>query len=355
MGSRRNGVSGSRGGKNYRSLQVAHDGYRASRGVEPGTAYDGRKGNRGADEGGQLRRLSRSERRRRRRKRIIKAVTAWLVCIFFVALIALGTAKGITELSSSKQRQFRQEGIERLEAGDYAGAIESLDAALEKAGKRSADFQADVLKYRAEAELRLKDYDAVAYTCDLVLELEPEALSYGYLKSTCLALKGDTEEARSIYRNTLAKDKQGEYAPGREQALVAVGSACVTKGEFRQAMALYQEALGEGTENGQIYNQMGICQMAESDYEGAGDSFDKGIQALAALYGTGTQLSQLKAAIPAEEAERGSILKELSYNRAVVREYLQQYQEAKSLFEEYINVFGEDEDARHELDFLETR
>ena len=102
--------------------------------------------------------VSRELRRKRRRKRLIKAVIAWLVCIFLIALIAAGTVRGISALTSSKKRQYRQEGIEKLEAGDYGGAIEVLDQALEKSGKKAVAFNADVLKYRAEAEMKLRDY-----------------------------------------------------------------------------------------------------------------------------------------------------------------------------------------------------
>ena len=35
--------------------------------------------------------------------------------------------------------------------------------------------------------------------------------------------------------------------------------------EYDKAMALYENALKDGMEHGEIYNQMGLCQMAAQD------------------------------------------------------------------------------------------
>ena len=50
-----------------------------------------------------------------------------------------------------------------------------------------------------------------------------------------------------------------------------------------------------------------------------------------------------------------ALLKELVYNRAVAYEYLSEYKKALGLFEDYVSVFGPNEDAEHEIAFLKTR
>lgn len=65
----------------------------------------------------------------------MKALIAWAVCILLVGLIAVGTVRVVSSVASSKKRQFRQDGIEKLVSGDYTGAIEAIDTALEKSGK----------------------------------------------------------------------------------------------------------------------------------------------------------------------------------------------------------------------------
>ena len=296
---------------------------------------------------------SAAARRRRRRKRILKALAAWAVCILVMAGVAAGTVRLVRTVTTGKRTSLRQEGLEKMAQGDYSGAIASFDAALEKAGEKAVEFNTDVLCYRAEAEQRLKDYQAAAYTYRLLMDMDPDqAASYGYLEAVCLG---------------------EERAPGWQEGLLAAGGACVSSGAYERAMALYEEALGEGAENGQIYNQMGLCQMAAEDYEGARDSFDKGYELASSQ--TGSQAGR----VPEEEEDSGedkteegsagledlletggeqartALLKELSFNRAAVREYLGYYDEALRLFEDYVSAYGADERAQHEIDFLETR
>ena len=321
--------------------------------------------------------VSSARRRRRRRNRMIKAVIAWAVCLLLVGLVAVGTFRLVAHITTSKKRQFRAEGIEKLEAGDYAGAIGSFETALEKSGKGAEDFNRDVLLYRADAEFLLKDYNAAIHTYDLLLEMKPDTPEYMYRQSSCYAQLGDTDNAIKRYREAEEKDKKDKPAPGRQEALLAAGSACVDAREYDKAMALYEDAIKCGMEHGEIYNQMGLCQMAAEDYQSAYDSFDKGYQVAAAAQAAALQEKDREADKEADkkdkkEADAGEsgdvspaggtgadsyreLLKELSYNRAAACEHLQQYDKALALFEDFVKEFGSDEAAEHEIAFLKTR
>ena len=176
------------------------------------------------------------------------------------------------------------------------------------------------------------------------------------MASMCCAALGDADQAVELYDYVQRTGGDAKKpVEGRLNALLSVGAACVKKGAYDQAMSLYENALRDGLDDGKIYLQMGLCQMAEEDYEGAADSFDKGLGLLAAAYGTSRETAVLKAAIPAEDTWNLDALKELSYNRAVVLEYQQDYGKALSCFQEYVDVFGAEEDALHEIEFLKTR
>ena len=328
--------------------------------------------------------VSNAARRRRRKNRIIRAVIAWAICIFLVGLIAVGTFRLAAHMTTSKKRQFRAEGIEKLDAGDYAGAIGSFDTALEKSGKGAEEFNRDVLLYRADAEFLLKDYNAAIHTYDLLLEMRPDTPEYMYRQSSCYARLGDTDNAIKRYQEAEALVKKDKPVPGRQEALLAAGSACVDAKEYDKAMALYENALKDGMEHGEIYNQMGLCQMAAQDYQSAYDSFDKGYQVAAAAQAAALQEKDRKTGketdkketkdgdagttqsgetVNGESAPAGvapadgsrELLKELSYNRAVACEHLQQYDKALAMFEDFVKEFGSDEDAEHEIACLKTR
>lgn len=116
-------------------------------------------------------------------------------------------------MTTSKKRQFRAEGIEKLEAGDYAGAIGSFDTALEKSGKGAEDFNRDVLLYRADAEFLLKDYNAAIHTYDLLLEMKPDTPEYMYRQSSCYARLGDTDNALKRYQEAKALERRTSRCP----------------------------------------------------------------------------------------------------------------------------------------------
>ena len=159
---------------------------------------------------------------------------------------------------------------------------------LKSPGKGAEDFNRDVLLYRADAEFLLKDYNAAIHTYDLLLEMKPDTPEYMYRQSSCYARIGDTDNALKRYQEAKALEKKDKPVPGRQEALLAAGSACVDAKEYDKAMALYEDALKDGMEHGEIYNQMGLCQMAAEDYQSAYDSFDKGYQVAAAAPGCGS-------------------------------------------------------------------
>lgn len=288
--------------------------------------------------------------------RVIKAVIAWAVCVLILAAVAAGTFRLVGHLTTAKMRQLRESGLEKMEADNLSGAIGDFDLALETAGKRS-DFKVDVLSYRAEAEYKLEDYEAALHSYGLLAELEPKAPEYRYLQSLCYSSLGNTDQAIKAYREGTSLEKKDETPPGKMEALLAAGSACVDGEEYEKAMSFYNEAIKDGMAHGEIYNQMGLCQVAEADYEGALDSFNQGYEVLVTGFelGSGVEPSQAAETLKEKESTDYALLKELTYNRAVSYEYLHQYDKALALFEEYINVFGADEDAQHEVDFLRSR
>lgn len=290
-------------------------------------------------------------------KRILTAVC----CLVLTGGIAFGVSRLAGSFHFSKKKKLRAEGIELLKGKDAGGAIPVFDEALAAAGDKSRLFNIDVLSYRAEAEMMLDDFEAAKHSWDLILEQGGDPVSGRYMKSFCESRLGNKEQAVALYREALGMEEKGKISPGYETALLAAGEACMEAEDHEGARALYEEALGnvrgDGRFESRVRCQMGLCQMAEEDYEGASDSFYQGYDRLITSYkaGTGASLDQAAAAITEENQADWQLLKKLAFYQAAVCEYMQNYEEAKSRFETYIQVFGADEAVQHEIDFLNTR
>ena len=81
-----------------------------------------------------------------------------------------------------------------------------------------------------------------------------------------------------------------------------------------------------------IYNRMGLCKMAQKDWDGALESFQKGLS-----------------------APDANQVPELLFNIAVVYERRGEFKKALDTMEQYVSTHGPDEEAQREITFLESR
>ncbi len=253
--------------------------------------------------------------------------------------------------------ELRMSGIGKLEAGDYSGAVEDLDGAIQASRGRVGAFEIDVLKYRAQAEYLLADYSAASHTYDVLLEVDGRDIHYLYQNAVIKALAGDTEGALSAYDEAVELEKDGKAekkgkgeASGtgnlggfsRTEAIRTVGEACVQAGLQDEADRIFQEAIADQAAGPDIYNRMGLNYMEEGQYPEALEAFAQAIQA-------GAEGDW--ASIPGMQ----EALQEARYNQAVVYEYQGDYAKALQVFQSYVAEFGMDDQVKKEIAFLQSR
>ena len=112
------------------------------------------------------------------------------LAVLAAAALLLTGCKRVTE----EEKTARENGIALLESGDYEGALDQFEALIQDAD-RVTDFEVDILKYRAEAEYGLKDYEAAAHTYDILSQIDKERAEYGYFAALSLAKAGDSAGA----------------------------------------------------------------------------------------------------------------------------------------------------------------
>lgn len=230
---------------------------------------------------------------------------------------------------SSEKYTFRETGIEQLDAGNYNEAIQSFDQALEHSDGLVGTFELDVLKYRAEAEYRVGDYEAAAHTYGILMQVDEERPEYLNMRCMLLIQSGQIDQAMEDYQ------KSYEQNPGNavtEEALLSLGDALTENDRFDEAMELYQQAADDGLQSSELYNRMGLCELEAENYDQALQYFDQGIQV-------------------GEEA----VLPKLYFNQAAAYEQKLEFAKALELFEQYAATYGSTPEVEKEIAFLKTR
>lgn len=247
---------------------------------------------------------------------------------FGLSAVLLTGCGGVTE----EMAAARNEGIALLEGGDYEGAIREFESLLGET-KRVSEFEIDVLKYRAEAEFKLEDYGAAAYTYKILSQVDRERPEYMYFSALALAKADDIGGARECFDSGVMLDeKETEKSAGYAEAALALGDAFLRAGNSGEAEALYQELWDSGQATTEVCSRLMTAAMERGEYE------------------TALTLAAGGFALPDGTKDR-----ELRFNEAVCYEYLSRYDEALSRFRAYLEEFGSDEKAEHEIAFLVTR
>lgn len=245
------------------------------------------------------------------------------------AALAVCLLAGCSQVTEEMQAA-RMEGIAQMESGDYDKAIESFDLLIDKAGSVT-EFELDVLKYRAEAEFLTGDYEAAAYTYEILEQVDEPKAEYCYFEALNLAKSGNAEEAKKKISEGKGLDKNLKAA-GFPEAMEALAGALLEAGDKGGADEVCLELIASGQAGAETYNRLMLHAMESGDYEKALSYAAEGL----AL---------------ADE----SVKADLKFNEAVCYEYMGQYGKALELFRSYTAEFGNDEKAEHEIAFLVTR
>lgn len=145
-----------------------------------------------------------------------------------------------------------------------------------------------------------------------------------YDKGRIYFFLGDYQQAANQLEE--AKEKGGA------QAYLYLGKAYEAMGDYNYASSVYNTYLGKDTGNAEIYNQLGLCEIRKGDYQKALTAFQSGMN-----------------------VEDNGIMQSLSFNEIVAYEYLGEFKKAAVLMETYLQNYPDDEKAKREYGFLQTR
>lgn len=231
---------------------------------------------------------------------------------------AIASYDAILGLRPKEQDAYYLRGCAKLSQNDYEGAQEDFDRAVALDGK---NYDQTIRIYIALEEYGYKELgqeylrNAMAQNEKSISDYDIGRMYY-YLE--------DYENARNCLTN-LATDT--DYG-----AALYLGRTYEALGDYNYASSIYAGYTEHDQSKAEIYNQLGLCRMRMKEYELALEAFQA-----------------------AMNIEDNGMMQTLKFNEIVAYEYMNDYKTAAALMNSYRRSYPDDETAKREYEFLQTR
>ena len=231
---------------------------------------------------------------------------------------AVGAYDAILTLRPREKNAYYLRGLVKLSDGRFEEAQADFGRAVDL---DSRDYDQMIRIYMALEEYGYKDAGLV-YLQNALTENEKSISDYD-MGRICYYM-GDYENAR----NYLTKLKPAtDYG-----AALYLGRTYEALGDYNYASGIYTDYTQHDQTKAEIYNQLGLCKMQLGEYEAALGAFQT-----------------------AMNIEDNGMMQTLKFNEIVTYEYMRDYKTAAALMSSYLKDYPDDETARREYDFLQTR
>ncbi len=295
------------------------------------------------------------------------------------------------ENGEDKRLLYRGMGIAYMGKTDYESAIAYLEAALKLSDGNVEDMDFDINYYLATAYFKNDQTQEAVQAYDAILALRPKEMDAYYLRGCVELSQNEFEKAQADFDAAIALDPKnydqmiriymvleeygykevgqsylqnamteneksisdydmgricyymGDYENARNfltnlktstdyGAALYLGRTYEALTDFNYAASIYADYVEYDQTKAEIYNQLGLCRMKMGEYEQA--------------------LSAFQAAMKIED---NGMMQTLKFNEIVTYEYMGDYKTAAALMNSYLRSYPDDETAKREYDFLQTR
>lgn len=304
------------------------------------------------------------------------------------ALVSFEAAK---EAGEEERLLCRGEGLAYMGKTMYKEAAESFEKALSLSNGRVNPMDYDINYYLATAYFKQGELGKAIEVYDAIVGLKEDEEDAYYLRGVIYAKQGKLEEAKADFDRAITLNRTnydrlieiygilaaegykevgqeylqaamdagtkgmtnyekgricyylGDYENARTylekardesgyEAVLFLGKTYETLGDNNYAISVYNTFLESDGPNPQVLNQLGLCKMQTGDYEGA--------------------LSNFQAAMNIED---NGMMQVLKMNEIIAYERIGEYKNASVLLNNYLKTYPDDEEAKREYIFLQTR
>ena len=131
------------------------------------------------------------------------------ICLTAVLSLVLFVFTACT--ADPERYTLRDEGVELFQKGEYAGALEKFEAAMDASKGEVSELQYDILKYSTECRLRLEDYEGARTGYEALMQLDEDTGDQAQYQALL-----DEMDGMEVVRDAKLLIEEGEYEAAME-------------------------------------------------------------------------------------------------------------------------------------------
>ncbi|MGN0343251.1 MAG: tetratricopeptide repeat protein [Roseburia sp.] len=316
----------------------------------------------------------------------------WICLTVMSALLVALTGCG-TDKAQEKKEAYRQIGFNCMEQGDYQGAVEAFQSALDQSVGIVGEEEIDTCYYKAACYYMNGDIEnAIACYEALITYDETNADAY-YLLGNLYLAQGNAEQAKISYDHAISQDENnyelyiaiyeqvtgaGYQQEGEEYLRKALDLTGKTGEDYLQRGRIYlilgdydnaQEQLDEASDKkhpdaplylAELYEVRGESEKAEALYASYAETHENDPEALMKLVDMKLETENYQDAVEylnklLSSEEKLEQDQQLRLDLIYCYEQMMDFPSARTALEEYLALYPEDTSAQREYTFLQTR
>ncbi len=178
--------------------------------------------------------------------------TAGLAVVVLMAGSLLSACSGPR---TAEMQEYKEQGIAQMDEGDYAGAAESFQDAIDESVGLLGSEELDISYYKALALYLSGDTEAALETYDALIDYDPDNWENYYLRGNVYLQEGEIDAAQEDYDKAVSLSGENEELSRhisenlsdlerleREQELAALWEEAFSTEDYEQAIEYLTEA-----------------------------------------------------------------------------------------------------------------
>lgn len=193
-----------------------------------------------------------------------------IVLIMLVALFGLTGCQN--KEKAENQEAYRQIGMNCMAEGDYNGAIDAFQSALGQSLATISATELDICYYKAEAQYKAGKVEDAISTYSSLLDFNKKNSDAYYLRGSMYLTENKKEDAFADFEKAI------KYSPDNYELYVGISNQLNAAGEKDKAQDYLKQALDISGKSGDDYTWRGRIYLMMKQYDKAKEQFDEAVK-----------------------------------------------------------------------------